>query len=140
MILYLSTSSLVKLYFDEDHSTIIRRWVSFAEAVATCRFAYPEVAEALSYRLRVGDITEQTLQSVMNAYADDWKHLVVTDFDEMEAVNLVGTYGVKKLDAMHLSAAKMLRSVRDDTEIVFSSADPALVEVARTEGFMVVEL
>lgn len=42
MILYLDTSSLVKLYIAEAHSELVQDWVGEAEAVATSRVAYPE--------------------------------------------------------------------------------------------------
>jgi predicted nucleic acid-binding protein len=41
VILYLDTSSLVKLYVEEMHSDKVREWLEEAELVATCRVAYP---------------------------------------------------------------------------------------------------
>lgn len=42
MILYLDTSSLVKLYVEEEYSDMVKEWVREAETVSTCRVAYPE--------------------------------------------------------------------------------------------------
>jgi predicted nucleic acid-binding protein len=37
MILYLDTSSLVKLYIEEIYSERVREWADDAEILATCR-------------------------------------------------------------------------------------------------------
>ncbi len=40
MILYLDTSALVKLYIEEIHSDLIRKWVKRADTVALSSVAY----------------------------------------------------------------------------------------------------
>jgi predicted nucleic acid-binding protein len=42
LILYLDTSSLVKLYIQEAYSHTVREWVEEAEIIAACRVAFPE--------------------------------------------------------------------------------------------------
>ena len=42
MIIYLDTSSLVKLYVEEAYSESVREWTAEAEVIATCRVAHPE--------------------------------------------------------------------------------------------------
>lgn len=59
MILYLDTSSIVKLYVQEAHSVLVKEWVENAEIVATCRIAYPEVMSAIGKRFRQGDLSEK---------------------------------------------------------------------------------
>ncbi|MEK7870800.1 MAG: type II toxin-antitoxin system VapC family toxin, partial [Nitrospirota bacterium] len=54
LILYLDTSSIVKLYIEEAGSDAVRRWAGEAEVLATCRIAYPELISALNRRLRGG--------------------------------------------------------------------------------------
>ena len=58
MILYLGTSSLVKLYVEENYSHVIRDWVKEAEIVATCRLAYTEIISALSVRFKQNDLSK----------------------------------------------------------------------------------
>ena len=48
MILYLDTSSLVRLYVDESGSADVRRLVEQAEIVAASVVAYPEARAALA--------------------------------------------------------------------------------------------
>ena len=54
MILYLDTSSLVKLYIDEPYSEEVWQWAVDAYALATSRVAYPEMLSALTRRYREG--------------------------------------------------------------------------------------
>ena len=46
MLLYLDTSSLVKLFIEEKYSERVREWVDAVDAVLTCRVAYAEAAAA----------------------------------------------------------------------------------------------
>ena len=59
MILYLGTSSLVKLYVDEPYSDVIRSWAKIAEMLATCRIAFTEVMSALDLRFRNNDLSKK---------------------------------------------------------------------------------
>ena len=61
MILYLDTSSLAKLYLEEDYSDLVRDWVEEAEAVATSRIAYPEALSAFVRRWNRGDLTDEEM-------------------------------------------------------------------------------
>ena len=58
MILYLDTSSLVKLYLDEIHAEAVRQLAGQAEVLATSKVAYPEAMAALSRRFREGDMDQ----------------------------------------------------------------------------------
>ena len=133
MILYLDTSSLVKLYVEEAHATKVREWVEEAELIATCRVAHPETISALDRRFRSGDFSKQDYELLIDGFAKDWLNFVVLDFDEMEAGRLVRKYGLRGFDAVHLSSAIMMR--RDDgLALFFSSLDEKLNKAARAEG------
>jgi predicted nucleic acid-binding protein len=66
MILYLDTSSLVKLYLDEVYSEAVHRWAQEAEVLATSRVAYPETLAALARRWREGVLTDETHADITN--------------------------------------------------------------------------
>ena len=133
MILYLDTSSLVKLYVEEAHATKVREWVEEAELIATCRVAHPETISALDRRFRSGDFSKQDYELLIDGFAKDWLNFVVLDFDEMEVGRLVRKYGLRGFDAVHLSSAIMMR--RDDgLALFFSSLDEKLNKAARAEG------
>lgn len=136
MILYLDTSSLVKLYVEEAHATTVREWGKEAELIATCRVAFPETISAFHRRFRAGDFSKPDYDHLLAGFTVDWQKYVVLDFDEREAGVLVGMYGLKGFDAVHLSSAKMLKQ-DGDLPIFFSSFDEKLNKAAAAEGLEV---
>lgn len=133
MILYLDTSSLVKLYVTEAHSVVVRGWSEEAEIIATCRVAYPEAISAFTRRYRSGDFTKRDYDRVMKSFVLEWPHYAVIDFDEFMAGRLAESYGLRGFDAVHLSAAKLLKSSSSDIELAFSSFDDMLNKAAAAE-------
>lgn len=138
MILYLDTSSLVKLYVEEMHSDKVREWSEEAELVATCRVAYPETMSALTRRFRNGDLSINEYDELLQRFSDDWGSYVALDFDELDAGSLVKRYGLRGFDAVHLSAARLfIKRVTEPGHLVFSSFDTALNKAATEEGLTV---
>ena len=137
MIVYLDTSSLVKLYVQEAHSALVKKWVEEAEIVATCRIAYPETMSAISRRFRQGDLTERQYDSLITKFSNEWERFAAVDFDELEAGRLVNLYGLRGFDAVHLSAAMLLKATQSNILLSFSSFDEKLNKAASTEGFTI---
>ena len=138
MILYLDTSSLVKLYVEEMHSDKVREWLEEAELVATCRVAYPETMSAFTRRFRNGDLSKNEYDGLLQRFTDDWGSYVALDFDELDAGSLVKRYGLRGFDAVHLSAARLfIKKVTESSHLVFSSFDTALNKAATEEGLTV---
>ncbi len=54
MILYLDTSSLAKLYFEEEDSGPVQRQIKSSKLIFSSVIAYPEMCSALSKRKREG--------------------------------------------------------------------------------------
>lgn len=137
MILYLGASSLIKLYVEEKYSDILKQWVKLAEIVATCRISYTEIMSALEQRLKDHDISKNVYNLIVKQFSNDWLHFAIIDFDEQEASNLVKKYGLRRVDALHLSAAKLILKNRRDITIFFSSAVENLCIAAHSEGLHV---
>lgn len=137
MILYLDTSSLVKLYVTEAHSGLVRTWVEKAEIIATCRVAYPEMMSALNRRFKTGDLVKQDYTLLVKTFSEEWKQFAVIDFDELVAGRLVATYGLRGFDAVHLSAAGLLRASGNAPTVAFSSFDEKLNSAAAAEKFTI---
>jgi len=137
MIVYLDTSSLVKLYVQEAHTALVKKWVEEAEIVATCRIAYPETMSAISRRFRQGDLTEKQYDFLIAKFSKEWGRFAAVDFDELEAGRLVNLYGLRGFDAVHLSAATLLKANQNNVSLSFSSFDEKLNDAASTEGFTV---
>ena len=151
MILYLGTSSLVKMYFRETFSDIIKEWVRVAQIAATCRIAYTEVISALDLRYRNNDLTKSDYEVVLRKFSQDWAHFAKVDFDDYDAGMMIKKYGLTRFGAIHLSAAKLLKAEQkellpvfktlyhDQTDIslFFSSTDRHLCDAACSEGLNV---
>ncbi len=154
MILYLGSSSLIKLYATEVHSEELREWVRVAEIVATARIAYTEVTSALNIRLKKGDVSTDDFVRASERFAEDWESFAKVDFDDREAGRFVEQYGLSRFGALHLSAAKLIlgffekQSVRPGKEqgyqpgisLFFSSADRSLLNSAIREGLKILPL
>jgi len=140
MILYLGTSCLIKLYVEDADSKTIRQWVSEAEIVATCRVAYTEAVSALDIRFKEGDLKAKDYERIYEAFSSDWSKFAVVDFDDLEAGRLVKKYGINRMAAIHLSAAKNIQRADNALHLAFSSVDDRLCNAAVSEGIKVLPL
>jgi predicted nucleic acid-binding protein len=138
VILFLGSSSLIKLYTEEPYSDIVREWVEQAEIVATCRVAYTEIVSAVDSRFKAGDMSRRDYELLTNGFTEDWVNLVVVDFDELETGRLIKKYGLRRLDAMHLSAAELIKN-QNDVSLYFSSFEKTLCKAAAAEGLRVLQ-
>jgi predicted nucleic acid-binding protein len=137
VILYLDTSSLVKLYVTEAHSDLVRGWTEEAEIVATCRVAYPEMISALHRRYRAADLGKKDYERLVAAFAGQWRHIAAIDFDEIAAGRLAAAHGLRGFDAVHLSACLRLQSAGNGPAVAFSSFDEKLNNAAAAEKLTV---
>ena len=154
MILYLGTSSLVKLYIEEAHSSTIRDWAKVAEMLATCRIAFTEVMSALDVRLKNNDLSKKDYDSIIKHFSHDWDHFVKVDFNDVEAGTFINKYGLTRFGAIQLSSAKLIKEEQrklmplfktlykdqSDISLFFSSSDLALCKAAHAEGLRVLPL
>jgi predicted nucleic acid-binding protein len=135
VILYLDTSSLVKLYLNEADSEKVRESVTEAEIVVTCRIACPEFHSALTRRRNNNEISKEDYEILCKAFDLDWERLSVLDFDERQAGTLVRKHGLRGADAVHLSSVMQLAGGNEKLAIAFSSSDRKLNDAAAAEGF-----
>jgi predicted nucleic acid-binding protein len=139
VILYADTSSLVKRYVSEPHRDDVLTWLSAADAVATSRVAYPEIASALADRQRRGDIAAAEVQALVETLSQTWEDYLVVDLDELRAARLALRHVLRGFDAIHLAAALTLRDALGDDGVAFSSFDTGLNRAAAAEGLIVLE-
>ena len=137
MILYLDTSSLVKLYVQETHSEAVHRWVRAAPVAATSRVAYPETLAALSRRRREDDLDATGYQAAKSSFLAQWRDFAIIDLNEEMAGELAIGYALRGLDAIHLAAALELRRHMEGAAVAFTAFDARLVRSAKAEGFLV---
>jgi len=140
VILYLGTSTLIKLYIEDADTKTIRLWTSEAEIVATCRIAYTEAVAALDMRFKEGDLSSKDYNRIYESFSSDWNAFAVIDFDDLDAGRLVKKYGLSRMDAIHLSAARKIQSADHTIDMAFSSVSEHLCNAAVNEGLRVLPL
>ena len=139
MILYLDTSSLVKLYVREDGSDEVMALLDGARVVATSQVAYAEARAAFARKHREGDFTEEQYHTVVGNLERDWGAYFVLDVSRPVskiAGELAERHSLKGLDAIHLASALIL-STRLGSMVTFSSSDRKLKDAARAASLNV---
>lgn len=134
MILYLDSSSLVKIYIEEAHSDLVREWVVAAEAVATSRVAYPEAVSAFVRRKEKGDLDSHALELLQETLDSDWSSFVLMPVKERRAGTFAARHLLRGFDAIHLAAVADLRATLPGDYVVFSAFDRRLLQAAGAEG------
>jgi predicted nucleic acid-binding protein len=136
LIAYLDTSSLVKLYVEEEGSPVIRKLVERAEVVATSVVAYAEAGAALARQRRVGGLTAAELDRAKNDFERDWPRyltIVVSETVYRNAGDLAEKHRLRGFDSLHLASYLSLYRT-GARQIRFSAFDDALNRAARKEA------
>ena len=139
MIAYLDTSSIVKLYVDEDDTNEVRTIVGESEAVAASWIAYTETRSAFARRYREGEIPMVEYRQKVDEFEHDWTGYLAIDVSHSlirRAGALAEKHGLKALDAIHLASALTLKDDQATATptVVFSTADARLQKAGEAEG------
>lgn len=134
MILYLDTSSLVKLYVDEAGSGEVVTLLETAEIAATSVVAYPEARAALARRRRERSLSPAAHRAARTALDADWPRVLsleVADPLARHAGDLAERHRLRGFDALHLASYLAIAKEFPGEAVRFSSADKALERAAR---------
>lgn len=139
MIVYLDTSSLVKLYVEESGSLKIKEIVRSATVVSTSRIAYAEARAAFARKRKEDGFSIAVLRRTVDNLNRDWENyfsIEVTDGLVRVAGDIAEKHLIRGFDSIHLASALSLKS-KTGTDICFSSNDARLNQAARKEGITV---
>lgn len=75
MILFVDTSTFVKLYIAEPGSERMRKAVAQGDPVAASRLAFAEIHATFARRLREGLLLDSELEQLRLRFGDDWEEL-----------------------------------------------------------------
>lgn len=134
MILYLDTSSLVKLYVQEPGTQQVEGLVERAELVATSVVAYAEARAALARRRRESGLTPAEYRRSRTALDADWPRLLTLEVSEplaRLAGDLAEREKLRGFDALHLASYLTVAEEFRGEDVRFSAADKALTRAAR---------
>ena len=137
MILYLDTSSLLKLFVDEQHSPAVRDWAVAAQMLATSRVTYPEAVAALARRHRLGDLSDASLRRASSALERQWPTVAAVELHEALAAELALRHALRGPDAIQLAAALTVADAAGMALVAFSTFDRQLSQAAQAEGLRV---
>ena len=136
MILYIDTSSLVKVYMDEPGALETRTLVLQSDSLATSLITYVEMRGALARKLRSREISPAEHTALRRRFVEDWDRMTQLPIDQgtaSSAASLAERHALRALDAIHLASAKGLAEKIADP-LVFLSADSELSQAAVQEG------
>ncbi len=136
MILYLDTSSLVKLYVEEDESSKVDALVRSSEVTATSLVAYAEARAAFARRFREKAFTPDEHERIKEFFDKDWSsYLILSVSGDMIrlAGNLAEKHALRGFDSIHLASALTLRQELS-APILFSCFDDNLQKASEREN------
>jgi predicted nucleic acid-binding protein len=135
VILYLDTSSLVKLYVEEAASADVEGWVRSAEIAGTSLIAYAEARAAFARRFRENAFSSKDYKRMLPQFESDWKNFLAIHVTA-ELVRLAGDlaekHGLRGFDAVHLASAVTLRE-KLASPVTFSCYDIRLQNASQRE-------
>ena len=135
MILYLDTSSLVKLYVEETASADVQGLVGSAEVTGTSLLAYAEARAAFARRFRENAFSSKDYNRLRSRFESDWKNFLsihVTREIVQMAGDLAEKHGLRGFDAVHLASAVTLRE-KLASPVTFSCYDIRLQNASQRE-------
>ena len=127
MIVYLDTSSLVKIYVEEEGSASVTKLISSSTASATSVIAYAESRAAFSRRMREGVFTKGEYRNLLLTFERDWINYMQVKVSQnliQLAGNLAEKHALRGFDAIHLASALILRNT--GVPVLFSCYDEKL--------------
>ena len=136
MIVYLDTSSLVKLYVEEDESSKVDALVRSSEFTATSLVAYAEARAAFARRFREKAFTPDEHDRIKEFFDKDWScYLILSVTRNMIrlAGDLAEKHALRGFDSIHLASALTLRQELS-SPIVFSCFDDKLQKASKREN------
>ena len=135
MIVYLDTSSLVKLYIEEDESSKVDVLVKSSEVTATSLVAYAEARAAFARRFREKAFTTDEYNRLKEFFDKDWSRYLILSITE-DMIRLAGDlaekHALRGFDSIHLASALTLHQELS-SPIVFSCFDDNLQKASERE-------
>jgi predicted nucleic acid-binding protein len=136
LILYLDTSSLIKLYVEEPGTPEVYLQLAAASLVCTSVVAYAEARSALARLCREGSLSPEEHARTKADLDQDWQHYLMVDVTVevwRAAGDLAEAHALRGFDSIHL--ASFFHLIRTDLgePVQFSSFDDRLRQASRRE-------
>jgi predicted nucleic acid-binding protein len=136
LILYLDTSSLIKLYVTEQGTPEVEGLAIDASLVCTSGVAYPEARSALARLCREGTLSTEAHAQAKADLDRDWPHFLAIDVTAevwQIAGDLAEEHALRGFDSIHLASFLHLVEADFGEPARFSSFDDQLNNALRSE-------
>jgi predicted nucleic acid-binding protein len=136
LILYLDTSSLIKLYVEEQGTPEVEGLAIAASLVCTSVVTYPEARSALARLCRAGSLSSEEHVRAKADLDRDWPHYLALDVTVkvwQAAGDLAEEYALRGFDSIHLASFLHLAQADFGEPVRFSSFDDRLKNALRSE-------
>jgi predicted nucleic acid-binding protein len=139
LILYLDTSTFIKLYVDEPDSALVEELVRSASQTSSSQIAYAEMHASMARARRLGRLTNERYEFSVSRFEERWDATYTVEASDAlirMAGALARAYPLRGFDAVHLASAVTIEQGLAEG-ILFSSADSQLLRAAEAEGLAV---
>lgn len=141
MIAYLDTSSLLKVYIEEEGSTAVRVMVAGADLVGTSLVTYAETRSGLARARLATRLTTASYTMAKEAFEQNWARFETIAVSEplvRHAGGLADDHLLRGFDAIHLASALAFQNASGEP-VTFSAWDDRLLAAAEAEGLTVAQ-
>jgi len=139
---YFDTSALVKQYFRELGSTVVRKLLKSGEKVFTAVLTYTEAHAAFARRRREGILSPRITRRLALRFDKDWEtyEVVLLNQDVLTlARQILYRHALRSADAVHLASALILARSTPEPIWEFVCADQKLRDAASVEGLQPID-
>ncbi len=138
-MIYFDTSALAKKYLkrEKGRSKVLELLESNPQHLVSSALTQLEIISALTRRQK--EIAG--FEKAVEAFNDDWDTFIVWTIDNEvidNAISMIGLYGLKAADAIHLATARNIRNHMKDQMLIVSS-DHELLVAAEQEGLLIID-
>jgi predicted nucleic acid-binding protein len=139
LIIYLDTSTLLKLYIQETGSDEVVKLLTSVDSSGTNLLTHVEMASAIARAVRMELVFANEAQSTWKDFLADWELLVRLDISVQitkRAATLAWEHGLRGYDAIHLASALSWQEAID-TPVTLATYDRELWAEALKAGMEV---
>jgi predicted nucleic acid-binding protein len=142
VITYFDSSSIVKLFIDEQYSDIARLAKEDTDIVFTSILSYPEVLPAFNRACQEGRYKKTDMKKARAEFQREWNNFRLIKVDETlinSTMELIFKHNLRGADAVHLASALVIQNEGELSDLFFSCFDRNLNKAAKKEGLLIHE-
>jgi len=136
MTIYYDSSTLLKIYINEEHSEFIRTSISSHQLNYISTLSYAEVHSVFSRLFNNDYISEDELKFIKVSFNNDFsifQRIPIQNEILIRAAELSYITNLRALDSIHLASIEYLKSISND-DLMFACFDKKLSDAAISLG------